>query len=406
MDLRRIAFNIVLTNIAIRIAGRKEEILKKYPKYEKDVEYFISRDPSHSLKYIDWQMKILQSKQALAREIADVTDLFHKHGRQLEKKDINQYEPTDFTELRDKLFEIRDKQGKRKEKVEERYKLSDKCDYEEVYDSEKFRVIQVKNKEAAAHYGLGTKWCISMKDAAYFDDYDMNNVVFFFILTKNINQTLSPEEQNSLYKIAISIQRDENNEPNEIEYYDAKDNDIEESTVEKYTGRDFSGIMPKIKSITKSYPKSPLTRMTSGELDDNEVLKVFREMNFATTEGLFMEGRKEFYDVYGHLMPQLTDIIDHDVLYQIIYDPDTPVEALVKLAKNEDSSIRSGVAGNTSTPPEVLAELAKDKDAVVKRFVAGNTSTPSEVLAELSKDEDVRDLFDSPFFAKQKMQII
>ncbi len=136
-------------------AGRKEDALKKYPELSKDIDYFIQRDPSGNLKYLDWELKILHSKQALAPEIADVVDLFDKYSANLKHKDINAYK--NFTELREALFYIKEKRDEKGEKQEKRYHLEEACDSQTVYEDSKFVVRLIKNKAASIHYGLGTK---------------------------------------------------------------------------------------------------------------------------------------------------------------------------------------------------------------------------------------------------------
>ncbi|GAJ25006.1 unnamed protein product, partial [marine sediment metagenome] len=69
-------------------------------------------------------------------------------------------------------------------------------------------------------------------------------------------------------------------------------------------------------------------------------------------------------------------------------NPNTPVEVLVELSEDEDSSVRRSVAKNLNTPVEVLVKLSKDKAGYVRYFVAFNPNTPVEVLVELSEDED------------------
>ena len=48
--------------------------------------------------------------------------------------------------------------------------------------------------------------------------------------------------------------------------------------------------------------------------------------------------------------------------------------------------VRSYAAGNPNTPVDVLTELAKDNNCDVRCFVAENPSTSADVLTELAKD--------------------
>ena len=69
-------------------------------------------------------------------------------------------------------------------------------------------------------------------------------------------------------------------------------------------------------------------------------------------------------------------------------NPNTPVELLQQLAKDEDIGVRRDVAGNPNTPIPLLEKLAEDKGAFAREGVAGNPNTPVELLQQLAKDED------------------
>ncbi|MDR2086884.1 MAG: ssDNA-binding domain-containing protein, partial [Dysgonamonadaceae bacterium] len=66
-----------------------------------------------------------------------------------------------------------------------------------------------------------------------------------------------------------------------------------------------------------------------------------------------------------------------------------PAEALVKLAKDEDVSVRKYVAGNPNISAELLERLAKDNAELVRKYVADNPNTSAELLERLAKDKEV-----------------
>ena len=77
---------------------------------------------------------------------------------------------------------------------------------------------------------------------------------------------------------------------------------------------------------------------------------------------------------------------DCDVRSSAAGNPNTPVDTLVELAKDNHWAVRSSAAGNPNTPDDTLVELAKDSDCDVRRSAAGNPNTPSGTLVELAKD--------------------
>src|SRR5208282_5959853 len=149
--------------------------------------------------------KMLAAEQALAPEIADVLDLFHRFaGQWLERTgaqvrrarrlrqspssqvhpDINTYRPQDFARLRDLLLKMKRAQDTKRKKREELYRIEGSVEADVVYDSDDLIVRHIKNKNASVHYGHDTKWCISMLRDGYFEDYETHNATFFFFERK------------------------------------------------------------------------------------------------------------------------------------------------------------------------------------------------------------------------------
>jgi len=136
--------------------SRLHNVIQKYSNFGSAINYFISRDPSKNLKYLEWELKILSSGQALAPEIADVVDLFHKHSHKLEVQDLYQYQVNDFARLRDILFEIDYKQKQKKHKIEQRYALIEEPDAPLVYEDEEvlIRLSGQSTYSASEFYGV------------------------------------------------------------------------------------------------------------------------------------------------------------------------------------------------------------------------------------------------------------
>jgi hypothetical protein len=73
---------------------------------------------------------------------------------------------------------------------------------------------------------------------------------------------------------------------------------------------------------------------------------------------------------------------------KIAKNPNTPVDTLVELSKDEDRRTRAAVAKNPNTPDDILVELSKDEEVDIKECVAKNPNTPVDILVELSKDKE------------------
>jgi hypothetical protein len=77
----------------------QEALLEEYPQFKNEIEEFSRNDPSGRLKYLKWQVNILNSGQAKPLEIQEVTDLFHRLGKNLKNTGLYSYKPSDFTDL-------------------------------------------------------------------------------------------------------------------------------------------------------------------------------------------------------------------------------------------------------------------------------------------------------------------
>lgn len=278
MNFEKIFKLAQLFNILV-FAGKVDDLQLKYPEFKDQIKYLSDNDPTGNNKYLDYTVKILVSKQALEREIVDVIDLFHKNYNKLQNKDINSYKS--FTELRDLLFNLDGKKSKTQETKDIKQTGTEK-----IYEDDQCVVLLIKNKNAACHYGFGTKWCITMSEEKYYENYIDSNDVFYFIISKNnfANKKMDAihTENTDYNKIALDIKRDLNNKVINIECFDAHDNQIGADLSDIYDN--WNNIISLIFSNAATQPKSLKTILfekinngtaTLDEIFDNLNDKVF-----------------------------------------------------------------------------------------------------------------------------------
>jgi len=80
-------------------------------------------------------------------------------------------------------------------------------------------------------------------------------------------------------------------------------------------------------------------------------------------------------------------------------NPDTSVEILIELSKDENEEVRAWTAEHVNCPIDILEKLSKDSYEVVRCAVTRNENTPIEVLSELESDENesVREMAEYAF---------
>lgn len=290
----------------------EDDLLEQYPQYAEQIEYFKERDPSGNLKYLKWEVYILKSGQALAPEIADVVDLFHKYGSLstskrtdpndprtavqipiLERKDLYSYKSEDFTDLRDRLMIGAGLVKEKKEKTKtykEKPPSSEEAPIVYGGDDTRFSVVHIRTKKASMSYGRGTKWCITMGMQGYWEDHESNNDVFFFIIDKyemeEIDKGKDPKTSDPLYKIAAQVNRDVNDNVVGITFWNALNQTAMYIAVEKYIGSDFLPVVDTIIPISRKWPKSILARLGTGIATTEECSQIFSELKFYKSDSI------------------------------------------------------------------------------------------------------------------------
>lgn len=253
---------------------RLDLVLQKHPDHEDGIRLLASRDPSGNLKYLDWGAKILSSKQALAPEVADVLELFHQFGGRGElyrnrriaiRSDIYSHRPKDFAVLRDSLLKLKRAQDRKRKKRERLYRIEGTVDVDVVYDSPDLIVRHIKNKPASVHYGLNTKWCISMLRDGYFEDYEANNATFFFFERKTPND-------DEFDKVALMMSRGSSDETTA---FTSTDRRVDMMLLAKVHGPRVFDIFREVYERSERYPGSAIFRIYDGSATQEQLEATF-----------------------------------------------------------------------------------------------------------------------------------
>ena len=170
-----------LVNILL-IEGRKEDLEKKYSKtYSQEQLDYILNDPfikKTNYKYGDFLLKNLS--WPAKSEIEDVISLlkkFDKFSKNLEKKDINQYE-----DLSDLSIELSDYKSKNQSKK------IDETETEKVYEDPNILIVRPLTHKSSCKYGAGTRWCTTDSDKTHYDRYTSGIQGLYYIILKKFDQ--------------------------------------------------------------------------------------------------------------------------------------------------------------------------------------------------------------------------
>jgi hypothetical protein len=335
-----IGLRVLLLKKLLKIASIKSDLITKYPEISKEIEYLSSNDPSNTGKYLKWSVKYLKEGISI-EDVSNTINLFHKHYNRLNKKDINSWS---FNDLVKELDELNKTKSKRQEKIEVKYSGDEGT--LKIYEDEECIVLQVNNKAAACLHGSGTKWCITMNNASYYEQYTSNNVVFFYIISKI--------HENSNKKIAIAIQRDfSNNIISEgIEYFNSDDDKIQESEVNSIYSN-----FGNIKNIVLS--KAPTIKKGFLALLKSEPKKLSVE---DCKKNMYLGDNINYImlNANPYIVKNIKDI--HNDNIQKSKNINTPISELLRLIKLKNYEIQFNIANileEIGEPKEILDAFKK-----------------------------------------------
>jgi cobalamin biosynthesis Co2+ chelatase CbiK len=88
--------------------------------------------------------------------------------------------------------------------------------------------------------------------------------------------------------------------------------------------------------------------------------------------------------IFTCVVPKLGNDVEEQIRFYLAANPNTPVEALEKLAFDESGDVRSQVAGNANTPIKVLENLATDSYTETLRQLVENAMIPANCLQKIA----------------------
>lgn len=199
----------------ILVENKIDDLRKKYAENagaQTLIDQFAER--INNPHYIEWAIK-QYFKGANRNDVLPTLQYFVRNKQRFQEKDINKYTAKS---LEDAVKELSAKNaGKSKKQVKADIKATG---VKKIYEDDFLTLLYIKNKDASICYGAGTRWCITMKDAEYWEEYTQENVAFYFLIDKRLPAA------DPMSKIAFAIYRNKQNKVTGEEVFDAEDNPI------------------------------------------------------------------------------------------------------------------------------------------------------------------------------------
>ena len=368
-----------LVNILL-IEGRKNDLEKKYSKsYGQPQLNYILNDPfikKTNYKYGDFLLKNLS--YPAKSEIIDAISLlkkFDKLSKNLEKKDINQYE-----DLSDLSIELSDYKSKNQSKK------IDETETEKVYEDPNILIVRPLTHKSSCKYGAGTRWCTTDKDETHYDRYTSGAQGLYYIILKKFDQS------NKFYKIAIH-----KSPSGKDEWYDAQDKPFSDREKEVFN----LGAPKIIQTIDNHYDK--LLEEKVGNLLNN----VFDDNNTSASFDVSKDLKVDVPVFVVFRWPRIIDENHYNVMMDLVVNGEIVDRYLLFILvkfDNEFISMNIELDGDDSITPKIDNDLS-GKSVFIKfgteffksksqedGFRAIMNSVYSLLIRELKHDNKFREL--------------
>lgn len=349
---------------ALLVEAKADNLKKKFPSLAHEIDKLNQSLPA---KYLDWAVKQLDAGSSV-NDIVPTLQFFHKNINRFLKKDVNAYKT--LKELEDEIKSLKPEVPSSSEKRKET-KLSG---VEKIFSDKRWDLLWIKSKEASMCYGTGTKWCITMRDAKYWEQYTDDNVVFYFLIDKTLDAV------SRYHKIAFAVIREltDNSVIKDVESYDAQDDmfDSFPSWLAKFEELIINDA--KTRESTSKY-----VLMTQGKASAEDVLSLIKDPDHIVREKV-AQGidpshlPKMMNDESNYVRMIVTKRIDPSYLPEMMNDKYSWVRTevakrigevhLAEMMNDKDKFVRAAVA--TRIDPSYLPEMINDKHYGVREAIA------------------------------------
>jgi len=334
MLLNLIAIRVSSHVSNIHMAGKIDDLKSIHPELSDSLDELNRKKIKP--KYLDWSVKQLLAGHKI-QDIVPTIDYFDKNHSRFVEKDINKYKK--LKDLEDEVKLLAQTKSKKQERKETKASGSTK-----LYEDETYVLIRIEDKKACVEYGKGTEWCVSMEGVAYFEEYSVNDTIFYFWINKKLDQ------MDPLAKVAVAVVKDGDEVDDDFDIYDAGDNKIDAASV---PGLD--KVIGTIKSDAKTF--------------DTLVQR------FQKNPGKFMKDENDF------MRAELSARIKTELLPDMMSDKSETVRAnvaeriddeyLPKMMNDESEEVRAKVADRIGE--EYLSEMMNDKSELVQEVIKFRT---------------------------------
>ncbi len=318
------------------------------------IDHFATHaDPTAKKTNTSWIVN--QYKKGAIRQedhprIKSALEGFEKYKSKLPSKDINSYKS--LGHLEDAVEpHLGSFSSNREEKASIKHEGADL-----IHDGKDLMVHKLKTKEAACHYGAGTKWCTAARENNMFDDYHKDGPLY--VVT---NKKTGDKHQ---FHFESGQFMDKKDEPIELHNFVSKNPELKDVKEFKNTNRGYEFAKNK------------------EEFD----VGAQKAINSYYTNRLALANHP---NLMPHHIEKLLNDRNYDIRTASIQHPNATPEHISKALNDEDSWVRWAAIEHPKATPEHISKALNDSNEFVRRTALKSNKIASDDITKLlSKAND------------------
>ena len=344
------------------------------------VDHFATHaDPTKNKAHTQWILKQYQQgkiRQEDHPRIKEVLSNFEQHKKKLDNKDINSYKSlTDIEDAVKPHIGSEEPVSKR----QETRRVKDEGS-EVLHSSPNLTVRKLKTKEAACHYGAGTKWCTVAKEGNMFDYYNEDGPLYIF------------------------HHKDENGNERKFQYHPSSNQFMNERDEEEDMGDFVSkhpevGNIPELSHLKMHNPDAKpedihkalnhenyevrLAAINHRNVNSDHINKALGDKNSIVRQAAIKNEKA----TPEHIDKALNDS-DHYVRRTAINNPNANSDNINKALDDKDFNVRISAINHERVSPKNISKALDDSDTIVKTIAIKNEKATPEHIDKALNDSD------------------
>jgi hypothetical protein len=297
-------------------------------------EYLRQKDPSQKNKYLDWMARQLSNDLGLdPKYLIELIEQFHNNQKKLDKKDINQYKTAE--DLANGLSQAEEMQGQQRATTRQAQYVDLEPGTKLIYKDNKYIILLPLTKNAVCYYGAGTKWCITQgskerNDEDMYEGYTRQNIIFYYILD------LTRKSKDPFYKVAISAERNEDNQFVGFEAYNAEDKYLKKLDLINIYGESWQNLYSIIRTNAS---QQPATEEYEIKIKNIKMKDLYNELD--TIVSRFVDNS---YILFAHLKDLDQNDEDYTFKVEITGQIEPPKPINIHRVSSEPSKLNNAIS--------------------------------------------------------------